>query len=225
MKIRLSYSHLDCYSPLNRHKNLRQRILTKAQVFDLLAINIEQFPVAFITHELHRDSNSDGYFYLNDHSRTYRTYNGKLFRQLVYCADRHEIEKYIEVELDRVNPKSNAAMPKDTVISNIKEYLNDFILINETEIWRTTPEPIYEINYNFNSCPQKSISLFIEESAKSPTPYQFNALQKEDALSLCKEEAEKDNLSIGPCAHIEVLMPKMVQCDPQAEYVMSQLVN
>lgn len=225
MKLSLSFTYTESYLPSNRHTKVKERVLTTAHEFNVTHIDLAQFPIAFITHELRGDNYAGEKYFLNDHSRIYRAYNDNLFRQLTFCGDTAEVKAYLEAKVSRFNYKTNDSILKSDIINLIQEKLSHFVVVNEYEVWGISAEPIYEVNYDFSNCAKKALALFIEDSDKNASQYQFNALQKLDAQQLCKAEAKDEHLHIGPCAHIEVLMPELVKCDPQAEYIVSLLAK
>lgn len=223
MQIEFTFSYSENYLPSKRHKKLRQRMLSETHTFELKFLDIEQFPKAFITHELHRQEQKRDEYYLSDHVRVYRACNDRVFRQVYACNHIDEIQEYIRLRIHSFKYNTDPEISKETIITHIQDYLDTFVITNTFEVWRETYEPIYEVRQDYARCMRNGKAVFIGEGDSAPTPYRFNALQRDDAQAYCEQQANKEGADVGPCAHIEVLIPEMVKCDPQTEYIVAAL--
>lgn len=117
---------------------------------------------------------------------------------------------------------------REQIIQNIKKEMSRFIVC-DGKIWELTGEPRYVINtfglgYNHGGT---SLSIDTSYNGNIGKNRYFNALQYEQAVEIGKQIARdrgdtNDIDRIGVFhqqpRYIEVLMPEMVKCDPQAEH-------
>lgn len=191
--------------------------------FKLQSLDDSQFPIAFRARTLCSADIASDEYYQFEKIKVYRTFNNKIFILNRIYPKTEKLKEEVKERIYRKNRISDIATKKH-IVSNIQSYLNSYVILNENELWQETREPMYAvvedsyIRYRGNG-----VSIIVASSSLPPQPYCFNALQEQEAIAYCVEKANNLNTGIGECVHIEVLIPEMVQCDPQAEYIVAQL--
>lgn len=227
MQIELTFSYPEHYLPSKRHKKLRKRYHIANGEFDFRSIGIEQFPIAFITHEFtHPNNNCDDY-YVSELTKTYRAFNDKLFRLLTMCSEPSHIREFMQVRVKEyvrmLDVKNQKEVSKEITAASIRTHLESYVIVDSKEIWQEVPEPTYYVQPMSTGFLHPTLLMTIQPYDDFDLENCFNALQKEEAEKHCEHLVNTMFFYAGPSSHIEVLMPEMVKCDPQAELVVAKL--
>lgn len=227
MQLEITFSYPEPYLPSKRHKKPRERCVEVTMPFEVSSIDASSFPTAFITHEFNRYREDTEEYYLSEQTKMYKAFNGKLFRLLNLFNEPQHVHEALSVEVKELLRKTKYApqkpVTKETTISNIQAYLDGFIIVDGQEVWKKASEPVYYIQYVYSGLKNPINIVSVKDYEECPLEDCFNALQKEEAKAYCEQKAKIYGIYTGPCGHIEVLIPEMVKCDPQVEYVMGEL--
>ena len=246
MNINITFITTEHFLPTKRHKISRTHYKEETATINIIEVNKNNFPVAFIIHDMqsvcenakcYDDFNGKGKFRM--FNEEIRTYNGRLYKpmRITYGAaisTCFEPISYLNAALKPYQPysgKEKFPMTETAIItrSDRKEKINEIIekaknyIICENVIWKICEEPMYIINTFGLGNNHGGTGFFIEYNCNINAKNCFNALQKEKAIEYGKEVAiqrgDTDSVeAIGKYDDIEVLMPEMVTQNLKIDY-------
>lgn len=227
MQLEITFSYPEPYLPSKRHRKLRYRLVEVTTPFKLTSISSENFPTAFITRDFSNAQDDTEGPYISEITKTYKTFNGKLYRLLYKFEDTKYIKEFMQKQtmdvIFSLSEHNHPELTKDASIASIQSRFDLYLIVDDNEIWLEASEPVYYVGYSYTGMGKSVLRLAIRPHGEMLLQDCFNALQKEQAKANCMERVETYDGPIGLNGHIEVLMPEMVQCDPQAEFMVSIL--
>lgn len=229
MKIDTKIKYEESYLPTKRHRIPRIREMEEGVTVELREIRKEAAPVALIVknYQSYVDEQGANQFALRD--TPYLAFEGRLFsekRDMRGALDQgaYPLDQFLE-DAVRVGNCTFCwgGKGKDDMLAALNAFVDAHILIDGV-IYTERAEPRYVVNTFGLGHNHGGTAMFIDRHYNpniSKDNY-FNALQREEAIAYANKvaEARGDTESIGRFdkINIEVYMPEMIRCNPQAEH-------
>lgn len=217
MKINVDYYYTQKFLPTKRHKKVREREVKDTFSVNITELEIDNFPVAFIIHDMksvyenaksYNDfDNTEGDFRM--FSEEIRTYRKRLYKPIrvtsgAAISTLFENEKYVIEKLEFWGRESfykreeeehseNSIIVKDNkeeIKEKILKEAKDYIYC-DGKFWYVCNEPRYVIITFGSGHNHGGTGFFIEDCYNSniPSKNSFNALQRDEAIAYGKSIA------------------------------------
>lgn len=217
MKFNVVYFYIKKYLPSQRHKKVREHQDWSVHTVEILEINEQNFPVAFITKKYesvyenaknYADfENMEGEYRLFDN--IIRTYNGKLYSLYrvthgaaisIIPESKFQVAHDLEAPVRScyVNKKEDLFSSSSIVVSDnsceqeskVEAVAKEFVYF-EGAFWRVCTEPRYVVMTFGLGHNHGGTSLFITDEYNSNVPNKnyFSALHRKEAIEYGKETA------------------------------------
>lgn len=218
MKINVNYYYTQEYLPTRRHRKTRTRELNNTVAVNITELTAEEFPVAFIVHDM-KDVCDGATSYMDfENKETHygmfaeeiRTYKGNLYMPIrithgVGISTLFEDSSYIKESLERMYTShwydkandfsENSIIIRDTSKAIRKELIKagKQYLYFDGKYWSKCAEPRYVINTFGLGHNHGGTGFFIEYhyNPNIPSDNYFNALQREEAIRYGKMVATR----------------------------------
>lgn len=247
MKTTIKIWYEEKYLPNKRCRKLRTRVNNKDVDVDVREVTENEFPVAFVIHDMQSvyegatsysdfDGNGDYKMYAED----IRTFAGKLYKPIRISygsaiSTLFEPLEQMKYKLQEQKPywmggedfSDQSIIKSDNFTEKLKivKEKASYYLIYDGKIWEECNEPMYNIDTFGLGHNHGGTGFFISwyyNSNISKNNY-FNALQRDEAIAYGKRVAlgRGDTESVdlmGKYDFIEVKMPEMVKHNPQIEH-------
>lgn len=229
MKIDATVRYNEEYLPTKRHRIPRIREVEEAITVEVRELKKEEAPLALVVtdYQSYLDENGNDQFGLRD--TTFLAVDGQLFTQkkdMWGALDKGPVslDSFVEAVKKYENRcysyQSNA---REESLRRLQEFVDSHVIIGG-EVYRQSNEPRYVINTFGLGHNHGGTSMFIEYHYNENIRKEnyFNALQREEAIAYANEVAARrgDTDDIGKFGdiNIQVLMPELIRCNPQAEH-------
>lgn len=215
MELTIKYKYSQKFYPTKRHKIARENTLEDSIVVNIREIELENFPVAFIIHDM--KSIVEGMTSYSDYdnkksdfrmfSEEIRTFNGKLYSPIrithgaaistlfekedcIICLIAYSVPyKWHRNSGEAITEKSILIEnDKEEICNEIVEYSDRFIFC-DGKFWTECGEPVYKIQTFGLGNNHGSTGFFIEYARSYIDEGWFNALQREEAIAYGKSVA------------------------------------